>query len=115
MKDPVKYAQGLVERHGIDEAVRITKIYVQLGAETFSLAASEKVGDTNVPGFGEEIEIYEEQVMEKGKPVVKERVRLNKKMRDTRLAKNNEFWNIAFGYLKNKKALAVAKAYPKNQ
>ena len=113
MKDPVQYAQELIKYQGIDEAVRIAKIYVQQGAETFSLAASEKPGETHIPGIGKEIEIYEEQVLEKGKLVTKERVRINKKLRDTRLVRNNAFWTNVFGYVQNKKASATAKALNK--
>ena len=113
MKDPVKYAQELIGYQGIDEAIRIAKVYVQLNEVTFGLAASEKQGETNVPGIGEEIEIYAEQVLEKGKMVTKERVRINKKLRDTRLVANNAFWINVLGCVQNKKAQATARALNK--
>lgn len=97
-----EYAKGLMKTHGPEHALKIAEYCATISK---GLLTAEEV-----PGVGEEIEVYEESFKAKdGSLQVREKIRIDGKLQSKRLKKSAAFWLETANLVKKFKAAAEQK------
>lgn len=91
-----EYAAGLVKKHNLVNALKIAE---QCEALSKALLSAEEV-----PGVGEEVEVYEESYKTKeGTMQTREKIRIDRTLQAKRLKKSAAFWNNTASILRKAK------------
>lgn len=100
--NPSDYAKDLAKKHNLDHALKIAEHCESLSK---NLMTAEEV-----PGVGDEIEVYEETYKTKeGTLQTREKIRIDSKLQNKRLKKSMNFWLQTAQILRKAKVAAEQK------